>query len=141
MNKTTLHGFVGKDPEIRTTESGKKVAKFSIATQSYRKDSSGNKITEWHNIVVWEKLAELAEKHIWKGSELIAEGEISYGSYTNKEGIVRYTTDIICNNLEFCGKKESEPLNNKEGVYQKSGDVEKDIRDGKFVTPDDADPF
>jgi single-strand DNA-binding protein len=69
MNKVTLHGFTGKDPEIRTLEGGKKIAKFSLATQGYRKDSSGNKITDWHNLVFWEKLAELCER---KGLNLLS---------------------------------------------------------------------
>lgn len=124
MNKWTGHGFTGKDPEIKTLESGKKIAKFSIATTSFRKDKDGKKLTDWHNLIFFDKLAELCEKYVKKGSELIVEGEISYGSYTNKEDVVKYTTDIICHSLEFCGKKESgsAPENN-EGKFQKSGKV------------------
>jgi single-strand DNA-binding protein len=127
MNRVTLHGFSGKDPEIKTLESGKKIAKFTFATSESYKDSTGNKqtTTEWHNIIVWDKLADLCEKYVKKGSELILEGKITYGSYTNKEGIVKYTTDIVCNGIEFCGKKESESkTEDKQGEYQKSGKVE-----------------
>jgi len=109
MNKAILHGNCGNDAEVKTFESGKKIAKFSLATKSFRKDKDGNNITAWHNIIAWEKQAELAGKYVRKGSELIIEGEISYGSYTDKEGVIKYTTDIICNSFEFCGKKESEP--------------------------------
>ena len=118
MNLAILHGFVGNDPKIRTTESGKKVTSFSIATQSFRKDASGNKSTDWHNLIFWEKLAELCEKHVRKGSELIVHGEIQYRSYTDKEGIVKYITEIVCHNLEFAGKKESAPVEDKQGQYQ-----------------------
>ena len=123
MNRATLHGFTGKDPEVRTLESGKKIAKFTLATQSYRKDQAGNKITEWHTIIAWEKLAELCEKYVKKGSELIVEGEISYRSYTDKDGATKYFTEIICNGIEFCGKKETAPIENNEGQFQKSGKV------------------
>lgn len=108
MNQATFHGFTGNDPKIRTTESGKKVATISLATSSFRKDASGNKSTDWHNLVMWEKLAELCEKHVKKGSELIVQGEIQYRTYTDKEGVVKYITEIVCHNLEFCGKKEVE---------------------------------
>jgi len=123
MNKATLHGFTGKDPEIRSLESGKKIAKFTLATQSFRKDQTGNKITEWHTIIAWEKLAELCEKYIKKGSELIIEGEISYRNYTDKDGVVKYFTEIIASGIEFCGKKETTQSENNEGQYQKAGKV------------------
>ena len=123
MNLAILHGFTGGDPKIRTTESGKKVATLSIATQSFRKDSSGNRTSDWHNLVMWEKLADLCEKYVKKGSELIVHGEIQYRSYTDKDGVVKYITEVICHNLEFCGKKEAGPANDltdKQGVYQKT---------------------
>jgi single-strand DNA-binding protein len=123
MNKWTGHGFCGKDPEVRTLESGKKIAKFTVATQSYRKDKDGNKITEWHTIIAWEKLAELCERYVKKGSELIVEGEISYRSYIDKDGVTKYFTEIICNGIEFCGKKE-EKIDDKQGEYQKGGKMQ-----------------
>jgi single-strand DNA-binding protein len=106
MNKVQLHGFTGKDPDVKTLDSGKKIAKFTIATTSFRKDKDGNKITDWHSIIAWEKLADLTEKYIKKGSELIVEGEISYRDYVDKDGVKKYFTEIICNGIEFCGKKE-----------------------------------
>jgi single-strand DNA-binding protein len=123
MNKVTLHGFTGKLPEIKTLESGKKIAKFSLATQSYRKDKDGNKVTDWHSLVFWEKLAELCEKYVKKGSELIVEGEISYRDYTDKDGVKKYFTEIICNSLEFCGKKETESVPDKQGEWQGKKEV------------------
>lgn len=127
MNKVILFGNIGKDPEIRTTESGKKLAKFSLATQSFRKDKDGNKITDWHNIVVWDKLADLCEKYVKKGSAIIVEGEITYRNYENKEGQKVYMTEIICNNLHFTGKKEgqkeAEKPDNNEGEWQGKKEV------------------
>ena len=123
MNRVTLHGFTGKDPEIKTFENGKKVAKFSLATQSYQKDKDGNKITDWHNLVFWEKKAELCEKYVKKGSELIVEGEISYRDYTDKDGVKKYFTEIICNSLEFCGKKETESAPMANGEWQGKKEV------------------
>ena len=142
MNKWTGHGFTGKDPEIKTLESGKKIAKLTLATTSFRKDKDGNKVTDWHNLILWEKLAELCEKYVKKGSELIVEGEISYRNYTDKDGVTKYFTEIVCQSIEFCGKRESTPAENKEGKFQKSGDVEADIRAGKFLDKtDDESPF
>ena len=123
MNKCTLHGFMGKNPEVRTLESGKKIAKLTLATTSFRKDQAGNKITEWHSIIAWEKLAELCEKYTKKGSELIVMGEITYRSYTDKDGVTKYFTEIIASDIEFCGKKESTPVENNEGQFQKNGKV------------------
>jgi len=110
MNKAILYGNVGKDAEVRTIESGKKVAKFSLATNKSWNNSAGEKITEtsWHNIVLWGKLAELAEKYVKKGNSLIIEGEISYRSYENKDGHTVYTTDIIGHALHFASNKEKE---------------------------------
>jgi single-strand DNA-binding protein len=127
MNKVQLHGFCGKDPEVKTLESGKKVAKFTFATSESYKDSAGVKQThtEWHSIVVWDKLSDLCEKYVKKGSEFILEGKISYRDYTDKDGVKKYFTEIICNGIEFCGKKESENKpDDKQGEYQKSGKVE-----------------
>ena len=118
MNKVILHGFTGKDPEIKTLESGKKIAKFSIATTSFRKDTDGKKLSDWHSLIFWDKLADLCEKYVKKGTELIVEGEITYRDYTDKDGVKKYFTEIICHSLEFCGKKEDKP-ENKEGQYQK----------------------
>ena len=108
MNKSILHGNVGKDPEVKTIGESK-VAKFSLATNKTFKNASGEKETktEWHNIVLWGKLAELAEKYVTKGSQLIVVGEITYRSYTNKDGATVYVTEIIGNEMHFTGNKEA----------------------------------
>lgn len=108
MNKSILHGNVGKDPEVKTIGENK-VAKFSLATNKTFKNASGEKETktEWHNIVLWGKLAELAEKYVTKGSQLIVVGEITYRSYTNKDGATVYVTEIVGNEMHFTGSKEA----------------------------------
>jgi single-strand DNA-binding protein len=123
MNKCILFGNVGKDPEVKTFEGGNKVAKFSLATnKSYTKN--GEKITEtsWHNIVLWGKLAELAEKYVKKGNSVIIEGEINYRSYENKDGQTIYITEINGDRLHFAGGKKDEAPQAK-NEYQKSGKV------------------
>jgi len=108
MNHITIFGNLGKDPEVKLVGE-KKVAKFSVATTRRSKDKDGNKITDWHRIVLWDKLAELAEKYLNKGSSVIIEGEVQYGSYENKDGVTVYTTDIVGNQIHFVGKKEPDP--------------------------------
>ena len=107
MNRVYLYGNVGKDPEVKHLEGGKSVAKFSLATsRSYTKE--GEKVTEtdWHNIIFWNKQAELCEKFVRKGSSIIVEGEIRYRSYENKDKVTVYITEILGNALHFTGKKE-----------------------------------
>lgn len=112
LNLTILHGNVGKEPEIKTVGE-KKVAKFSLATTRRGKDKDGQKITDWHNLIVWDKLAELVEKYVHKGSEIVIEGQIQYRNYENKDGVKIYMTEIICHSLDFCGKKEAEKSDDK----------------------------
>lgn len=108
MNKAILHGNVGKDPEIKRLSPEKKVARFSLATRSYRKDSQGNNVTDWHNIVCWDRLADLSENHIKKGSAIIVEGEIQYKTYQDNQGATKYITEILATQIHFAGKKENQ---------------------------------
>ncbi|MDT0685227.1 single-stranded DNA-binding protein [Autumnicola psychrophila] len=105
-NKVQLIGHVGNDPEIVNLESGKKLAKFSIATNESYKNSKGEKITDtqWHNIVAWGKTAELIESYVPKGKEVGIEGKLTTRSYEDKEGIKRYVTEVICNEILLMGK-------------------------------------
>jgi single-strand DNA-binding protein len=130
MNRAILHGNVGKDPEVKTIESGKKVARFSLATSEHSKDKDGNKTTQttWHNIVAWERLAELCERHVTKGSQLIIEDRISNRSYVNKDGQTVYTSEIIASSLFFTGRKdEAKKDDNKptEESFQSNGQFSK----------------
>jgi len=102
-NSVRLTGYLGSAPEVKVTESEKKFAKLSLATNSYRKNAKGEKVTEttWHQIVLWEKQAELAEKFLDKGSKISIEGRLSNRYYTDKEGIKRYVTEVVVNELDF----------------------------------------
>ncbi len=105
-NTVQLIGHVGNDPEIVNLESGKKLAKFSIATNENYKNSKGEKITDtqWHNIVAWGKTAELVENYVPKGKEIGIEGKLTSRSYEDKEGIKRYVTEVVCNEILLLGK-------------------------------------
>ena len=105
-NKVQLIGHVGNAPEIVTMESGKKLAKFSIATNETYKNNKGEKVTDtqWHNVVAWGKTAELIENYVPKGKEIGVEGKLTSRSYEDKDGIKRYVTEVVCNELLLLGK-------------------------------------
>lgn len=125
INRVHLIGNTGKDPEIRTTGSGKKVASFSLATSESYKDHSGQKVTEtqWHNIKAWGNLAEVAEKYIRKGQLLYVEGKVTYSSYDDKDGNKKYITEIIASNFQMLGKKPEDQTgeSQSEGREQNAG--------------------
>lgn len=106
-NKVQLIGNVGKEPEIVNLESGKKLAKFSIATNESYKNSNGERIenTQWHNIVAWGKTAELVEKYVNKGKEVGIDGKLTSRSWDDKDGAKRYITEVICSELLLLGQK------------------------------------
>ena len=108
INKVILVGNLGKDPEVRYLEGGSVVANFTLATSESYKDKTGKKIdqTEWHNIVVWRGLAEVAEKYLKKGMQIYVEGKIRSRSWEDKEGNKRYTTEILGDTFTILGKKE-----------------------------------
>jgi len=105
-NKVQLIGHVGNNPEILNLESGKKLAKFSIATNESYKNSKGEKVTDtqWHNIVAWGKTAELIESYVPKGKEIGIEGKLTSRSYEDKDGVKKYITEVICSELLLMGK-------------------------------------
>lgn len=109
INKAILVGNVGKDPEVRYLESGVAVAQFPLATSETYKDKSGNKTskTEWHNIVLWRGLAEVAEKYVKKGNPLYIEGRIRSRSWDDKDGNRRYITEINGDVMQMLGSKPS----------------------------------
>jgi len=106
-NKVQLIGNLGNDPEIINLESGKTLAKFSIATNESYKNASGEKVTDtqWHNVVAWGKTAEIIEKYITKGKEVAIDGKLTSRSYETKEGEKRYVTEVVCNELLMLGTK------------------------------------
>ncbi|SFN52535.1 single-stranded DNA-binding protein [Salegentibacter flavus] len=106
-NKVQLIGNVGREPEIVNLESGKKIAKFPIATNEHYKNGAGEKITDtqWHNIVAWGKTAELVEKYVGKGKEVGIEGKLTNRSWDDKEGKMHFITEVVCNELLLMGNK------------------------------------
>ncbi|UJH90772.1 single-stranded DNA-binding protein [Antarcticibacterium sp. 1MA-6-2] len=105
-NKVQLIGRVGQDPEILNLETGKKLAKFSIATNENFTNAKGEKVehTDWHNIVAWGKTAEIIEKFVNKGKEVAVEGKLTNRSWEDKDGQKRYTTEVVCNELLLLSK-------------------------------------
>ena len=110
VNKVILVGNLGKDPEVQYLESGTCVAKFPMATTESYKDKAGNRVdqTEWHNIVLWRGLAEIAEKYLKKGSALYLEGKIKTRSWDDKDGNKKYITEIVGDNFIMLDKKGTE---------------------------------
>ena len=104
-NKVQLIGNLGNAPEVKTTESGKKLARFSVATNESYRNAKGEKVTEttWHNLVAWGKVAEIAEKYLTKGKEIAIEGKLINNSYTDKDGNKKYSTEVQVNEILMFG--------------------------------------
>lgn len=126
VNKVILVETVGKDPEIRNTQNNK-VATFSLATNESYKDKNGEKktVSEWHNIVIWGKLADIVEKYVKKGNHLYIEGKLSTRSWEDQNGVKRYTTEVIAHLMAMLpssrkteeGEREStETFNNNDDL-------------------------
>ncbi|MBQ7818362.1 MAG: single-stranded DNA-binding protein [Bacteroidales bacterium] len=111
INKVILVGNVGKDPEVRYVETNVCVANFPLATSERGYTSrSGAQIperTEWHNIVLWRGLAEVAEKYVKKGTQLYIEGKLRTRSWTDSNNVVRYTTEIYADNMEILSRRDT----------------------------------
>ena len=106
VNKVILIGNLGRDPEVRYLEGGVAVANFPIATsETYRDRNSGERITqtEWHNIVLWRGLAEVAEKYLRKGNQVYIEGKLRTRSWDDQNGNTRYTTEVVADNMTMLG--------------------------------------
>lgn len=142
VNKVILVGNVGKDPEVRYLENNVAVARFTLATTETYKKTTGEvvKNTEWHNIVLWRGLAQVAEKYVKKGSQLYIEGKIRSRSYDDKDGNKKYFTEINGDNMTLLGKREnSEETQNNTGTPQnESATSQIDINQG---APTDDLPF
>jgi len=123
VNKVILVGNLGQDPEVRYLDSGVAVANFSLATTENYKNKQGERVsqTEWHNIVLWRGLAEVAEKYLKKGSSIYVEGKIRNRKWEDKEGNTRYNTEILADNMTMLGGRpiqekdtSSEPVQSSE---------------------------
>lgn len=130
VNKVILVGNVGKDPETRYLEGGTAVCSLPLATSETYRNRNGERITntEWHNIVLWRGLAEIAEKYVKKGSQLYIEGRIRTRSWDDRDGNKRYTTEIIADNMQMLGKRSEdiESKNNQEEVKESKTDEDFD---------------
>lgn len=109
VNKVILIGNLGKDPELRTTPQGTSLARFSIATTSVWKDSSGAKKekTEWHDVVAWERLAQICGEYLHKGKQVYVEGSLQTRSWEDQNGQKRYKTEVKANNVVMLGSRDA----------------------------------
>jgi len=107
VNKVILVGNLGADPEVRSLESGAKVANFRIATSERYKDKNGNQVenTEWHSIVVWRGLADITERYLKKGSQVYVEGKLKTRSWDDQNGNKRYATEVVADTMTMLGGK------------------------------------
>jgi single-strand DNA-binding protein len=110
VNKVILVGHVGKDPEVRYLESKTPVCRMSLATSEVYKNKEGERVTttEWHNVVLWRGLAEVAEKYVKKGSQIYIEGRLRTRSWDDKDKNKRYTTEIVADVMQLLGKRTDE---------------------------------
>lgn len=140
VNKVILVGNLGKDPEIRFMPNGEAVCTFSIATTENWKDKNGQKHekTEWHNIVIYRKLAEIAGEYLKKGRPVYIEGRLQTRKWQDKDGNDRYTTEIVADSMQMLGGKES---NDNSGYQQPKAQKEAIPDDGGFEVMEDDIPF
>jgi len=108
-NRVQLIGRLGGDPDIRTFENNRKMARLNIATSEVYKNAKGERVeaTEWHAVVAWGPLAERAEEYLYKGQEVLIEGKLTHRQYTDKEGTKRYITEIEASDLIMMGVKKA----------------------------------
>ncbi len=142
VNKVILVGRLGKDPEVRNLDNGAVVANFSIATsESYKDRTTGERkeITEWHNIVLWRGLAEIAQKFLHKGDMVYIEGKLRTRSW-EKEGVTRYTTEVVADNMTMLSTKGSSGGPSTDSGYQERSSTESFSQPVNTNTTDDL-PF
>jgi single-strand DNA-binding protein len=108
-NKVQLIGNLGNNPDVRTLEGGRKMARINLATSETYNNTKGERVTEtyWHNVVAWGKTAEIAEKLLVKGTEVAVEGKLVNRTYTDKDGVKKYITEVVANELLVLTKKQS----------------------------------
>jgi len=133
VNKVILVGNLGKDPEVKYLDNGVAVANFSLATTENYKNKEGEKVsqTEWHNIVLWRGLAEVAEKWLKKGSSVYIEGKIKTRKWEDKDGNTRYNTEILADNMTMLGGKSNadstSPVSSESTTSKSSEDTADDL--------------
>lgn len=148
INKVILIGNLGKDPEVRILESGVKLCRFSIATsEEYTDKTTGERksVTDWHNIVLWRGLAEIAEKYLSKGKKIYIEGKIKTRSWQDEMNNTRYTTEIIGDNMTMLSKVQNSENDNVASVpdftHTETPQKPKDLSSDLDADADDDLPF
>ncbi len=139
VNKVILVGRLGKDPEVRNLDNGATVANFTVATsESYKDSTTGEKkeITEWHNVVLWRGLAEVAQRYLHKGDMVYIEGKLRTRSW-EKEGVTRYTTEIVADNMTMLSTGKGGGSNNSGGGDYGSRNTERASTES-YSAPADA---
>jgi len=131
INKVILIGNLGKDPEVRHLENGGVVARFPVATNESYRDKSGEwqKVTEWHDVVVWRFLAERAERDLHKGSLVYVEGKLTHRKWTDRDGNDRYSTEVVANTFRALDRKDGDnrpdsSFPSDSNVYAQAGNEE-----------------
>jgi single-strand DNA-binding protein len=145
VNKVILVGNVGRDPELRYTQSGQPVASFSVATNERFKDKDGNwkDRTEWHRIVAWARLAEICGEYLRKGSQVFIEGRIQTRDWEDKEGNKRPTTEVIALGMQMLGRRggEGASAGGEEFNQSRGGSSEDPLSQPSSGGSDDEIPF
>lgn len=121
INKVILVGNVGVDPEVRTTESGIKMARLRLATTERYTDRQTNEakeITEWHTVILWRNLANVVDQYVRKGSQLYIEGRLRTREWTDKDNIKRYSTEILADEMKLLGRRSDNQQGTPQGGYQ-----------------------
>ena len=135
INKVILVGHLGKDPEVRYLEGGVSVTSFPLATsETFNKDGRKVEQTEWHNIVMWRGLADVAAKFLQKGKLVYIEGKLRTRSFEDKEGIKKYTTEVVAENFTLLGRKADFENGN---IPTKHSNKPDENNDGNTDVPDE----
>lgn len=141
VNKVILIGNLGKAPEVRHFENGSVLATFPLATSETfldRQTGERREVTDWHDVVLWRGLAEIAEKYLTKGSKVYLEGKLKKRSYQDKEGQTRYTTEIVADEMTLLSRNETEP---KKPPYGGDPSLPSNPAPEPNLAPDDDLPF
>ncbi len=118
LNKVQLIGRLGKDPEVRSTQTGRTVTTITLATsETFGKDADRKERTEWHKIILWDKLGQIAGNYLRKGRQVYVEGRITYRDYMDRDNIKRYTTEIVATTMVFLGSKDESGGAGRAGGY------------------------
>ncbi len=141
INKVLLIGNLGKDPDIKNFDNGGMVGKFSVATNESYMDKQGEwqQKTEWHDVVVWNKLAERAEKHLNKGMMVYVEGKLTHRKWQDEQGNNRYTTEVVANTFRMLEKRERAELGSSTNNFPSQDSAPKAINTNSAAPSNSAD--